>query len=882
MVLTRRQDLCQVLLALVGCMVVLLVRLSIGRSFQQSTLNGLSCSGRCLEVEPIRGEGTCRCDPLCFTYDECCPDFQHYCIDTAHSWHCDGRCGEYRSNRSLCSCASDCPVFKDCCSDYNVKCRGETSWVLEPCEDIVEPECPPGFSQRPLIMLSLDGFGSHFLEERRSLIPVITKMRSCGTHAQYMRPVYPSKTFPNHYSMVTGLYPESHGIIGNTIYDESFNATFSIIGKEKLEHRWWGGQPIWITVEKQGKKASTFFWPFIIPHELRVFKVLQWLDLPASERPIVYGLYIDEPDKKEHVYGPYHDEIDRALAAIDTVVGQLMDGLKQRLLHKCVDIMIISDHGMAAVARERVELLDPLLMDVENLHLYPGTSGRIRPQPPDSSFNPQSIITNLTCHSQHFKPYLKHHLPKRLHYAFNQRIEDIHLLVEEGWMVYTKKEEIPLLFPGGDHGYDNSLKRMQAVFIGYGPSFKSKTQVQPFENIELYNLMCDLLNVTPMPNNGTHGSLNSVLRRPTFHPAVPWEISAPSACRAPPAPLPWSTCDCPTTMVRARALRLLWVAQRRAVRHRLVASRRSLVFASIAVVCVGSPSNSNISRLAPIELLSRRLVNSVPQDTAHLPYGRPLALLPANYCLLHQSAFESAYSQDYRMPLWTAYTLPRDVVVKPLDLHLSRCLHMDLKAAGSSKWPCKVFHNGGQLTYSHLHPQGLWRSDENIHESLLTSNVVPMHRDFKRIWTYLHEVWLKKYASQHNGVNVISGPAFDYDFNGRFDSIKLIKQHVDGAIPVSMPTHFFFVLTTCCNEGTALQHCPRDWQPLAFIIPNHAHNADICQQGEAGEKYSFEQLLRLHRARVRDVELITGLNFYSDTSLPINEVLALKTLLNTF
>uniref|UniRef100_A0A8C4R5L4 Uncharacterized protein n=1 Tax=Eptatretus burgeri TaxID=7764 RepID=A0A8C4R5L4_EPTBU len=503
-----------------------------------------------------------------------------------------------------------------------------------------------------------------------------------------------------------------------------------------------------------------------------------------------------------------------------------MDGLKQRLLHKCVDIMIISDHGMAAVARERVELLDPLLMGVENLHLYAGTSGRIRPQPPDSSFDPQSIITNLTCQSQHFKPYLKHHLPKRLHYAFNQRIEDIHLLVEEGWMVYTNDEEIPLQFPGGDHGYDNSLESMQAVFIGHGPSFKSKTQVQPFESIELYNLMCDLLNVTPMPNNGTHGSLNSVLRRPMFHPAVPWEISAPSACRAPPAPLSQPTCVCPTT----------------------------------------------------IELLSRRLVNSVPQDTEHLPYGRPLALLPANYCLRHQSAFESAYSQDYRMPLWTAYTLPRHVVVKSVDLLSSQCLHQDLQAAGSSNWPCKAFHNGGQLTYSHLYPPGLWRSDENIHESLLTSNIVPMHRDFKRIWTYLHEVWLSKYARQHHSVNVISGPAFDYDFNGRFDSIKLIKQHVDSVIPVSMPTHFFFVLTTCRNEGMALQQCPSHWQPLAFIIPNHAHNADICQQGEAG----VEQLLQLHRARVRDVELITGLNFYSDTSLPINEVLALKTLLNTF
>ncbi|XP_061403973.1 ectonucleotide pyrophosphatase/phosphodiesterase family member 2-like, partial [Lethenteron reissneri] len=140
------------------------------------------------------------------------------------------------------------------------------------------------FSKPPLILVSLDGYKADYLNFDKTIIPVVQKLRTCGTSARHLRPMYPTKTFPNHYSMVTGLYPESHGIIDNVIYDSEFNATFTYRGKEKLKHRWWGGQPIWITVEKQDKKSSTFFWPSGINHDLRLFTILRWLDLPPAER----------------------------------------------------------------------------------------------------------------------------------------------------------------------------------------------------------------------------------------------------------------------------------------------------------------------------------------------------------------------------------------------------------------------------------------------------------------------------------------------------------------------------------------------------------------------------------------------------------------------
>ncbi|MED6271968.1 Ectonucleotide pyrophosphatase/phosphodiesterase member 2, partial [Characodon lateralis] len=171
------------------------------------------------------------------------------------------RCGETRNEQHACHCSDDCLSKGDCCTNYKKLCRGDPSWLQDECEEIKTPECPAGFVRPPLIILSVDGFRASYMKRGNTVIPNIEKLRTCGTHAPYMRPVYPSKTFPNLYSIATGLYPESHGIVGNSMYDPTFDATFNLRGREKLNHRWWGGQPIWITALRQGVKAANFFWP---------------------------------------------------------------------------------------------------------------------------------------------------------------------------------------------------------------------------------------------------------------------------------------------------------------------------------------------------------------------------------------------------------------------------------------------------------------------------------------------------------------------------------------------------------------------------------------------------------------------------------------------
>uniref|UniRef100_A0A8C6ZKZ3 Ectonucleotide pyrophosphatase/phosphodiesterase 2 n=1 Tax=Nothoprocta perdicaria TaxID=30464 RepID=A0A8C6ZKZ3_NOTPE len=268
-----------------------------------------SCKNRCFELQEAEPPG-CRCDNLCKSYNSCCFDFDELCLKTARGWECTkDRCGETRNDDNACHCSEDCLSRGDCCTNYQVVCKGETHWVDDDCEEIKTPECPAGFVRPPLIIFSVDGFRASYMKKGNKVMPNIEKLRSCGTHSPYMRPVYPTKTFPNLYTLATGLYPESHGIVGNSMYDPVFDASFNLRGREKFNHRWWGGQPIWITAAKQGVKAGTFFWSVVIPHERRILTILQWLTLPDNERPYVYAFYSEQPDAAGHRYGPFNSEI---------------------------------------------------------------------------------------------------------------------------------------------------------------------------------------------------------------------------------------------------------------------------------------------------------------------------------------------------------------------------------------------------------------------------------------------------------------------------------------------------------------------------------------------------------------------------------------------
>ncbi|KAM6906574.1 ectonucleotide pyrophosphatase/phosphodiesterase family member 1 isoform 2-T2 [Lycodopsis pacificus] len=726
-------------------------------------------------------------------------------------------------------------------------------WLQAADEGIQQPQCPPGFSRPPLILVSLDGFRAEYLKEHCSHLPVINKLRNNGATTPYMRPVYPTKTFPNHYSIVTGLYPESHGIVDNKMYDVTQNAFFTLRNDEKNNPKWYQGEPLWITAMRQKLKAGTFFWPGSdvringtfpdlyklydksIPFEQRVSTLFEWLTLPQGERPDFYTLYLEEPDASGHRFGPASSQVLQALENVDKIVGMLMDGLTQRGLHHCVNIIIVSDHGMEEASCEKAAYVSTYLNKTDGFAVIQGAAPRIRPSrlPEDFfSFDYEGLMKNLSCRTddQPMRPYLKENLPKRMHFANNKRIERGHLYMKNGWQGALNRQELKYC-TGGFHGSDNLFTNMQAIFIGYGPGLKANTVVPPFENIEIYNLMCDLLGIRPAPNNGTHGSLNHLLKSPVHLPVHPAQLSHDTPCEASdPFPADDLNCTC--------------ASQNKAAETDM---NRDLM-------------TTNTSVKAAL----RRL---------HQPFGTPRVVQPgATFCLLHQSNYLSGYSKDRLMPLWVSYTIQPLTRVRPLSPELEECVRADVRIPPASSQLCLRHRNNSALSFGLLHPPNLTANGPET-DSLITSNMAPMFPAFKAVWNHVHDVLLPKYSQQLNGVNVMSGPIFDEDYDGNVDALKAVSRN-----EAPIPTHFFVILTSCGNSTFGPVDCEGPLQAKSFILPHRPDHTESCANGS--DVTWVEDWLQFHTARVRDIELLAGLSFYHDR-LSVEETLRLKTLLQT-
>ncbi|KAM8946615.1 ectonucleotide pyrophosphatase/phosphodiesterase family member 1 [Pelodytes ibericus] len=813
-----------------------------------------TCKSRCFE----RKFGSCRCDVACMELGNCCLDYQDVCIRPAHTYACDKlRCGEKRLSSSLCSCSDDCKETQDCCTNYDSVCQGNKTWAEELHEDIQAPDCPAGFSKPPLLLFSLDGFRAEYLHTWGGLLPVISKLRQRGTYTRALRPVYPSKTFPNHYSIVTGLYPESHGLIDNKMYDPKRNALFTLRNIEKSNPSWYQGEPMWLTAMKQGLKTATFFWPGSdvkingsypnlyklyngsIPFEHRVMTILKWLRMPENERPHLYTLYLEEPDSSGHDHGPITGEVIKALMNVDRIVGMLMDGLKQLQLDKCINILLVSDHGMEESRCENIAYLQPSYVKPSNEYtVIAGPSARLRPaNVPDEyfSFDYEGLAQNLTCRhkGQPFKAFLKQNLPKRLHYANNDRIERLHFYTEPKWQVAMSQNYVKSC-NGGFHGSDNRFPSMQALFIGYGPGFKFNTEVEPFENIEIYNLMCDLLGIMPAANNGTPGSLNHLLKHPTSIPSLPKEISEPFQC---------------TFIKDAR---------------------------EDGLGC--SCDSPNLTATGFKNQLSLTSVQETEAKIQNLPFGRPRVLLNSSFCILYHEQYVSGYSYNIHMPLWSAYTIGKNSYASLTMVKDSSCIFVDVRVSSHNSQSCQFYHGHSSMKYGFLFPPGY--SGNNSYAGRVTSNIVPMYPAFQVIWNYFHNVLLLKYAEKKNGVHVISGPIFDYNFDGRFDTEAQLIQMANNT-GVYVPTHYFIIMTSCKKISQTPQECMDPLDVLSFILPHREDNSESCES-DKDESVWVEKFLYFHASRVRDIELLTGLSFYHDTKYSVGDILQLKTFLPSY
>lgn len=365
-----------------------------------------------------------------------------------------------------------------------------------------------------LILISFDGWRWDYID--RQPAPHLRALAARGVRATAMIPSFPVLTFPNHYTIVTGLYPEHHGIVGNTMRDAAMPDRFTQSSETAKDGRWWGGEPLWATAIRQGRRAATMFWPgteaaiggvrptYWKPYDKRfgtldrVEQALAWLALPAAERPSFVSMYFEEVDTAGHDFGPDSPELATAAAHLDDALGALVAGIHRLDLDNRTTIVVISDHGMTPTSYERVIYLDALIdMSTVDVLEY-GSNLQLNPRDGDVD----GLYRRL--HGRHPKLaiYKRQDVPGRLHFSDNPRIPSIVGIPADGWSVTTGQRLVTEELHVGAHGYEPTTRDMGALFVAAGPSVGRGLVVAPFENVHVYDLLCRILQIAPARNDG--------------------------------------------------------------------------------------------------------------------------------------------------------------------------------------------------------------------------------------------------------------------------------------------------------------------------------------------------------------------------------------------
>jgi predicted AlkP superfamily pyrophosphatase or phosphodiesterase len=385
------------------------------------------------------------------------------------------------------------------------------------------PSRPPASAVAavPVVLVSIDAFRADYLD--RGLTPTLSRIAADGVRADGMTPSYPSLTFPNHYTLVTGVRPDKHGVVHNTMRDPELGAFKSSVEANASDARWWNGaEPIWVTAERAGLRTATMFWPGsqapirgVYPREwkrydkkvgndARVDQVVAWLRGPESQRPRLVTLYFETLDVVGHDFGPDSPEMARAIASVDASLARLVEAIGPR-----VNLIVVSDHGMATVPPGQwiavEDMVEPLDADV----IATGQSVGFAPR----AGRTRAAEAQLLGPHPHYECWKKSAMPARWHYGTHPRVPPIVCQMEVGWDAIHRSEFAKRpAHARGSHGYDPALPVMRAWFVARGPAFRAGARLPVFDNVDVYPLLARLAGVAPLPNDGTIAPLLPALR----------------------------------------------------------------------------------------------------------------------------------------------------------------------------------------------------------------------------------------------------------------------------------------------------------------------------------------------------------------------------------
>ncbi|XP_066925443.1 venom phosphodiesterase 2-like [Clytia hemisphaerica] len=697
------------------------------------------------------------------------------------------------------------------------------------------------------LLVSLDGFRAEYLT--RGITPNLDKLASNGVRANFLRPAFPPKTFTNHYTIATGLYPESNGMVANNFYDPDLKDNFKI-GPKAGESKWWLGEPIWVTANKSGLNTASFYWvgseaeikgirptfwkkfDASVPWSARVNQVIDWMKLPVNEsRPEFITLYFEEPDKKGHKYGPLSPQVTEMIKKADQTIGDLMSKMHENSLDNQVNVIVVSDHGMAEVdCRNNVTLVDKTNT---SLFYYQGLGSFSMLNSKDEN-DTSTIYNNLRCSSKNLNIYSKinDYMPKRFHFTNSRRIGDVTIVPNAPWSVILKDNG--RCYPDrGSHGFDNLDEDMKAIFVASGPSFKEGYQFDHLFNIEIYNLLTDLLKISGAPNNGTQGSLRHLLHEDFLASLIEArgeleDVKADEVYDVPQRRFPedyekalekCDDCKCPYC--------------NRNVSAKLDHHRKNL-------------------NLTKVKITESHQINS--------PLGLPKTFNKTSDLLLTQRHYITGYNTKLHIPMWVAYRLTEKQLLT--NVKRSNCFRKDIRLTDNETSSCDMYYKSG-MDRGHMAPSGDFNFDvESEQDTNVLSNIAPQYGRFNRFygaWYYLENA-TRRWALKYKQIYVYSGSIFDMNKDGikdEEDAPKIWAKNVTGS--VAIPTHYYKMVVRCHDNIQSIVSCD-DLRILTYILP-HNQNA-MCEI----KLHSMSKYVNSHISTVRDLELLSGLKFFSELS----------------
>ncbi len=366
-----------------------------------------------------------------------------------------------------------------------------------------------------VVLISIDAFRWDYMS--RGITPALSEIKENGVSALSLMPAYPSKTFPNHVSIITGMYPENHGIVSNDVNNFFTGERYRMGDTNAVrDSRWYQGEFFWETARRNGIITASYFWPgsellleYRRPNYFKQYKkettdnqkleqLSGWLALPYEKRPHFITLYFEQVDTKAHDSGPDSPETNETIKQIDGVIKNIRERIQSAGLKDSVNLIVLSDHGMTYVSREKSINIEKLIND-SSCRIY-GTGPISMVKAPKDKIN--RVYETLKKNENHFKVYLKKEMPEHFHFSKHPSIGDIIIVADLGWAVIDNRGEERMGYGNkkGDHGYDNYQLDMHGFFVAEGPAFKKNYKTGTLLNIDIYPLLCRIFGIEPRSN----------------------------------------------------------------------------------------------------------------------------------------------------------------------------------------------------------------------------------------------------------------------------------------------------------------------------------------------------------------------------------------------